>query len=98
MASTWRRLAAFERAPGRRGDRRPRSKPRRFLLEHRLEELEPRLVLAVGVGLSIADPVPITEGDSGMTNLVFVVTRSGDLGPALTVQFQTVDGTAQAGL
>ncbi|MEA3212589.1 MAG: large repetitive protein [Chthoniobacter sp.] len=48
--------------------------------------------------LSIADPVPITEGDTGTTNLIFVVTRSGDTGPAVTVDFQTVDGTAQAGV
>jgi hypothetical protein len=97
MASARWRRTGFERARGRRGDQAPRPKDRRCRLEHRLEELESRLVLSPGVSLSIADPVPIMEGNSGTTNLMFVVTRSGDTGPALTVDFQTQDGTAQAG-
>ncbi|HYH69206.1 MAG TPA: FG-GAP-like repeat-containing protein, partial [Urbifossiella sp.] len=72
---------------------RHKAKPRRHV--PRLEVMEDRLTPAVS--LAVGDAA-LAEGDSGTSNLVFVVTRSGDLTPALTVQYQTVDGTAQAGL
>jgi hypothetical protein len=59
-----------------------------------LEELERRV--APAVTLSIANPPPQLEGDSGTTNMVFVVTRSGDPAPGVTVRFVTQDGTAHA--
>jgi hypothetical protein len=78
------------RKPDPRGKKPPTRRP-----ISRLEALEDRLTPTVT--LSIADPVPLTEGDTGSTNMVFTVTRSGDTGPSLTVQYQTVDGTAHAG-
>jgi hypothetical protein len=53
--------------------------------------------LAPTVNLSIAPPAPFAEGDSGTTNLLFMVTRSGDTAPALTVNYATQNGTALAG-
>src|SRR5439155_12143360 len=70
----------------------PRGRPRTRL---RLVALEDRL--APTVNLSIASPVSFAEGDSGTTNLIFMVTRSGDTAPALTVNYATQNGTALAG-
>src|SRR5262249_42138316 len=39
----------------------------------------------------------LLEGDLGNSSMVFVVTRSGDPGPALLVNYSTQDGTAIAG-
>ena len=64
-----------------------------------LESLEDRVVPTVT--LSIADPVPFTEGNSGTSFMMFVVTRAGDAGDlesATQVDFGTVDGTAVAGV
>ena len=64
-----------------------------------LESLEDRVVPTVT--LSIADPVPFAEGNSGTTNMVFVVTRAGDTGELASstqVDFGTVNGTAVAGV
>jgi hypothetical protein len=58
--------------------------------------LEPRL--APTVDLSIANPPPQLEDDSGTTNMVFVVTRSGATAPGVTVRFVTQDGTAHANI
>jgi len=44
------------------------------------------------VDLSIADPVAFPEGDSGNTNLIFTVNRSGDPAPALRVARVTTAG------
>ena len=74
------------RAAGPRG--RPRTRLRLIALEDRL---------APTVNLSIASPVPFAEGDSGTTNLIFMVTRSGDTAPPLTVNYATQNGTALAG-
>jgi hypothetical protein len=60
-----------------------------------LETLEWRL--APAITLSISNPAPFPEGDSGTHLGMFVVTRSGDLGPAAQVDFITQDGTAHAG-
>ena len=60
-----------------------------------LESLEDRVVPTVT--LSVADPLPFTEGNSGTTNMVFVVTREGDLAAPVQVNYNTVDGTAVAG-
>ena len=60
-----------------------------------LEILESRL--APSVTLSISSPQPFPEGDSGTSNMVFVVMRSGDLAPAVQANYTTVDGTAHAG-
>src|SRR5262249_52339669 len=70
-----------------------RGRPRLRLL---LEELEPRL--APVVDFSISHPLPFPEGDSGTTNMMFAVTRSGDLPPAVQVDYTTQDGTAVAGI
>jgi hypothetical protein len=48
------------------------------------------------IGLSI-DNVTATEGNSGSKIFYFTVTRSGDLSQAITVDFATEDGTANAG-
>src|SRR5262249_41696343 len=56
-----------------------------------LEPLESRL--APTVSFSISDPAPFAERDSGTSNLMFVVTRSGDTAPAVQVNCTTQDGT-----
>jgi hypothetical protein len=60
-----------------------------------LESLEQRL--APTVTLSVSNPGPFPEGDTGTTNMMFVVTRSGDLAPAVRADYTTQDGTAVAG-
>jgi len=52
----------------------------------RVETLEDRL--APAVSLSISNPLPLPEGDSGTSSMVFVVTRSGDLDPAVVPHLQ----------
>mgnify|MGYP002623939791 CR=1 FL=1 len=59
------------------------------------ENLEHRTVPTIG--LSIADPAPIFEGDA-LSDLQFTVTRSGNLESVVTVDFATEDRTAIAGL
>ncbi len=56
-----------------------------------LETMECRRLLAGS--LSISD-VSIEEGDSGTTEFVFTVTRSGDTTGEVTVDYSTEDGTA----
>jgi len=53
--------------------------------------------LAPTVSLSVATPTPFPEGDSGTSNMIFMVTRSGDLMPSFSVSFATQDGTDVAG-
>jgi hypothetical protein len=60
----------------------------------RLEELEARLVPATTLSISNAS---LTEGNAGSANMVFTVTRSGDLTNAITAGYTTADGTATAG-
>lgn len=60
-----------------------------------VERLENRL--APSVSLSISNPAPFPEGDTGTSDMMFVVTRSGDLGPAVQVDFTTQDGTGANG-
>ena len=60
-----------------------------------LETLEWRL--APAITLSISNPAPFPKGDSGTSLGMFVVTRSGDLSPAVQVDFATRNGTAHAG-
>src|SRR5262245_23503374 len=78
---------------GRRRGRRERCRPS---FRPYLEALELRL--APAITLSIANPAPFPEGDSGTTNMLFVVTRFGESAPALTVDYATQDGTAHAGI
>jgi predicted nucleotidyltransferase len=59
------------------------------------ELLESRL--APTVSFSISDPAPFPEGDSGTSNVMFVVTRSGDTAPAVQADFKTQDGTGTNG-
>ncbi|MBS0267332.1 MAG: VCBS repeat-containing protein, partial [Planctomycetes bacterium] len=47
--------------------------------------------------LSVSNPSPLPEGDGGTSNMVFVVTRSGDTTVDVQVSYQTADGTAIAG-
>src|SRR5262249_58895490 len=49
------------------------------------------------VTFAISDPLPFSEGDSGSSSLLFVVTRSGDTGPAALVDFGTQDGSGPNG-
>lgn len=60
-----------------------------------LEVLENRQLLSVN--LSVSNPTPLQEGDSGTTNMVFVVSRSGDATAEIEVNYTTVDGTAVVG-
>jgi hypothetical protein len=61
----------------------------------RPEALECRL--APAVTLSISSPQPLPEGDSGTSSVAFVVTRSGELSPAVQVHYATQDGTGANG-
>ena len=78
--------------------RRSLKTARRFFHTHgmqsRLDILEQRIVLSTQV--AITDAV-LAEGDSGSSVMNFTIIRSGDLAPAVTVNFATVDGTALAG-
>jgi hypothetical protein len=60
-----------------------------------LEILEARL--APTVMLSISNPTPFPKPDTGQVMGMFVVTRSGDLAPAVQVDYQTQDGTGANG-
>ncbi|MHC5541724.1 Calx-beta domain-containing protein, partial [Singulisphaera rosea] len=64
----------------------------------RLEYLEERTLLAALPILSISNPAPFPEGSTGTSNMVFVISRSGDTAPALSVHYQTQNGTAVAGV
>jgi hypothetical protein len=72
-----------------------RRRPGRAAPGPRLERLEGHL--APAVSFAISDPAPLPEGDTGTSDMMFVVTRSGGLGPAVQVEFATRDGTAVAG-
>jgi hypothetical protein len=91
----WQRVRKLlDQAAGRgraRGRRRAGHRPRGWL---HLQELERRL--APAITLSVANPIPFPKGGSGTTNMMFVVTRSGDTAPAVQVDFATQDGTAHA--
>lgn len=50
-----------------------------------------------GSTITISTPDPVIEGDAGTKNMVFNVTLSAASGLPVTVQFQTVNGTAKAG-
>jgi hypothetical protein len=79
--------------PGRRGGGRPGRRPRRARLW--LEALEGRLPPTVN--LAVSDPAPFPKPDSGQLLGLFVVTRSGDLGPAVQVDYATRDGVGANG-
>jgi hypothetical protein len=49
------------------------------------------------ITLSISNPAPFPKPDSGQILGMFVVTRSGDLGPAVQVDYATQDGTGANG-
>jgi hypothetical protein len=68
---------------------------RRHKARPRLEELEGRW--APATTLSIADTSAVEPAPHGTANMVFTVTRNGDLSSQLTVGYKTVPGTAQAG-
>ena len=92
LRNWWRLVSALKSGRPRRPSRdvRPRSAGRGCW-----KRVESRLVPTVT--LSVATPVPFPEGDFGTTNMLFVVTRSGDLPPAVQVNYTTVNGTAIAG-
>lgn len=50
------------------------------------------------VNFSISNPAPFPEGDSGTANMLFTVTRAGDVLSAVQVDYATQDGTARAGV
>src|SRR5205823_324910 len=77
---------------GRRTGRTARGHRRREL---QLEALEPRWLPASTLSLGDAT---VVEGDAGTVDLVFPVTRTGDLTSAITVGYTTADGTATAGV
>ncbi len=80
---------AARRGSGRRRDRRQRPyRPWPETLEGRL---------APTVTLSISNPAPFPKPDTGQLMGMFVVTRSGDLAPAVQVNYQTQDGTGPNG-
>jgi hypothetical protein len=60
-----------------------------------IESLEQRWMLAVTI--SVSNPAPFTEPDSGTSDMVFIVTRSGNTAPDVKVDYTAVDGTAHAG-
>jgi hypothetical protein len=80
-------------APSKRRARRPGRRP---IFRPCCEPLESRL--APAGGLSIANPMPLPEGDSGTSAMLFVVNRSGDTAAPLDVPYATADGTAHAGI
>jgi hypothetical protein len=88
----------LDQAAGRRsvsGRRTAGHRPRGSLY---LEALERRLApAAAAITLTISNPMPFPEGDFGTSDMMFVVTRSGDTAPAVQVDFATQDGTAHAG-
>src|SRR5262245_42174233 len=79
------------RTPRLNSLRRPRRRYR-----PRLDALEERLPPTVT--LSISNPAPFPELDSGTANMIFTVTRAGDLASAVQVDYTTQDGTARAGI
>ncbi len=60
-----------------------------------LETLEDRL--APTVTLSISNPMPFPKPDTGQLMGMFVVTRAGDLGPVVLVDYHTQDGSGANG-
>lgn len=90
-------------APGRRSARTKMSRKHWFsrsgaldnsrfrLLRH--EQLEDRRMLAA-VPTIVIDDVQQSEGDSGTTNFVFTVTRSGKTNQPSTIAYTTSSGTA----
>src|SRR5262245_43942370 len=86
----WREIRILRR---RKKGRQPDARRREY--RPRLEGLELRL--APAISLAISQPAPFPEGDSGTSLGMFVVTRSGDLVPSVSVDFATQDGTAKAG-
>lgn len=59
------------------------------------EVLEKRIAPAVTFALEA--PAPFDEGNTGTSDVIFTVTRSGDLTETVTVDYTTVNGTAIAG-
>ncbi len=92
-AASWHVLRQLLNPAGRRGERRWD----RRLQSYRPwpETLEERL--APAVTLSISNPMPFPKPDTGQMMGLFVVTRSGDLAPAVQVHYQTQDGTGTDG-
>src|SRR5262245_48080735 len=87
-------LAPSGNAPPRPAARRTGAR-RRACRRPRLEALEGRL--APAVTLSVSDPLPLPEGDGGTSTMAFVVSRSGDLSPAVQVSYATQDGRGPDG-
>ena len=61
-----------------------------------VEQLEIRRLLSANPAISIGD-VALTEGQDGATAYVFAVSLSHPSSKRISVQFATVDGSAQAG-
>jgi hypothetical protein len=72
----------------------PRTSVRR-LVRPLLEVLEARLPPTVN--LSISNPTPFPKPDTGQLLGMFVVIRSGDLAPAVRVDYATQDGSGANG-
>ena len=79
----------FQKPQGRQPKRCPPS--RRLPV---VEELEQRLAPTVDFNIS---STPFAEGDSGTSNLLFVVTRAGEMAQAVQVNYATQDGLGPNG-
>ncbi len=83
----WQAVRQFLNSATRRG-RRSSRRVRRY--RPWLDILEARL--APTVTLSISDPEPFPKPDTGQLMGLFVVTRSGEMAPAVQVDYATQDG------
>jgi hypothetical protein len=93
-AAWWRTVRQFLNPAARRRGCRQRER-RLGPYQPWLEDLEGRL--APTVTLSISNPAPFPKPDTGQLLGTFVVTRSGDLAPAVQVHYQTQDGSGPNG-
>ena len=88
--------ASFSTTPGRRGGRRPRRDGDRHRRRPATPRSSPRAQTVVSVPALSVNDVSLTEGNSGLKNFTFTVTRSGDTSGTSVVHFSTANGTASS--